>query len=294
MKITLLGTGTPKPTPKRAGSSYLVQTRSETFMFDCGPGSHMRMLQSGIAGTDVTQLFITHWHYDHFMDLPDQVLRRWDQGAGNIPELSIYGPTPIKRILHSMFGPRGVFGPDLDARTMIEGAVALYEARGGKKPRRRPQPKVIVVKHGSIVKGRGWTVRVIEVPHAEPHLRSLAYRLDDGKKSFVYTGDLGPSKRIAQFAKGADVMIHMCHCVAGTELNDQYRSGVANHVVAATHAKQAGVKSLVLSHVTEQVDTNGIRERVIREVGEVFEGTVIFGEDLMQIALEPARITKPL
>ena len=53
-------------------------------------------------------------------------------------------------------------------------------------------------------------------------------------------------------------------------------------------AQAARVRNLVLSHVTAQFDRPGMRERVIREVGEIFEGNVFFGEDLMEIPFTSA------
>ena len=73
MRVILLGTGTPTPSTRRASSSYLVEAVGEVFVFDCGPGSHVRLLEAGLRPTAITQLFITHWHYDHFADLPSNV-----------------------------------------------------------------------------------------------------------------------------------------------------------------------------------------------------------------------------
>jgi len=52
--------------------------------------------------------------------------------------------------------------------------------------------------------------------------------------------------------------------------------------LAALGAK-AGVKTIVITHVTEQIDQPGVRERVLREMGELYQGNLIFGEDLMEI-----------
>ena len=62
MKLTLLGTGAPAPSAKRAGSGYVAQIAGDTFVFDHGPGAHGRMLHAGIPGTDGTQLCRTHFH----------------------------------------------------------------------------------------------------------------------------------------------------------------------------------------------------------------------------------------
>jgi len=47
------------------------------------------------------------------------------------------------------------------------------------------------------------------------------------------------------------------------------------------------VRNLVLSHVTAQFDRPGVRERVIREVGETFKGNIYFGEDLLEVPFSP-------
>jgi ribonuclease Z len=298
VKITLLGTGTPTPPVKRAGSGYLVETKDEVFVFDCGPCSYARFLQAGLHPTAVSQLFISHWHYDHCTDLPHYVLQRWDQGGGKIPELNIYGPTPIKRIISSLFSREGVFGPDQDARTKNKASVALFEARGGTKPRKRVNPRITETKHGSVINGKNWSVNTIEVPHAQPYLQSVAYRLDSQEGSFVYSGDSGPTKRMVAFAAGADVLVHMCHFISGTQWGSEgereaMEKGCGSHKMIATLAKEAAVKTVVLTHITLQIDVPGVRERVVHEVSEIYNGNVILGEDLMQIwpkSVQPGKL----
>jgi ribonuclease BN (tRNA processing enzyme) len=293
MKITLLGTGTPTPSLRRAGSSFLVETGPETFVFDCGPGSHVRLLEAGVSPTRVTQLFVSHWHYDHFTDLPHLLLRRWDQGIGRIPELKVYGPEPVERIMRQLFASNGVFGPDLEARTKSEMSVAIYAARGGRPPRLPPRPVVTEVKPGDTVSGDGWTVRAIETPHSQPYLRSLAYRLECPEGVFVYSGDSGPTPRMAPFAQGADVLVHMCHYLTGSQLDEGMLKGCGSHKMVAEVARDAGVKTLVLSHITEQMDVPGVRERAIHEIAEIFPGQVIWGEDGLRFTageLRPAKL----
>ena len=286
MRITLLGTGSPTPSVKRAGSGYLVETPSEVFVFDCGPGSYRRFLEAGKAPTAVTQLFVTHWHYDHCTDLPHYVLQRWDQGAGKIPELKIHGPRPIRRIVQALFDRDGVFDSDLEARTRNEMSVAIYHARGGAGARERPRPIVAEAAHGAEFRGDDWTVRAIEVPHVQPWLRCLAYRLESERHSLVYSGDSGPTDGMVSFAEGADVLIHMCHYLTGTELNESMARGCGSPGMIGALARDVGVKAVVLTHITEQIDQPGVREQVISEVREIFTGTVIFGEDLTVVSAE--------
>ena len=68
IKLTLLGTGTPTPLPHRGGSSYLVELMDRTLLFDCGPASVRRLLDIGFDLRRVTDLFLTHLHYDHSVD----------------------------------------------------------------------------------------------------------------------------------------------------------------------------------------------------------------------------------
>ena len=284
MRITLLGTGSPTPSVKRAGSGYLVETGSESFVFDCGPGSYRRFLEAGKDPTEISQLFVSHWHYDHCTDLPHYVLQRWDQGAGTIPELKICGPRPIRRIVRALFERDGVFDSDLEARTRNEMSVAIYHARGGAGRRQRPRPVISEAEHGSEFRGDDWTVRVIEVPHVQPYLRCLAYRLESEGRSLVYSGDSGPTDRMVTFSEGADVLIHMCHYLTGTELNESMARGCGSPGMIGALARDAGVKTVVLTHVTGQIDRPGVREKVVSEVREIFQGTVIFGEDLTVVS----------
>ncbi len=57
------------------------------------------------------------------------------------------------------------------------------------------------------------------------------------------------------------------------------------HLELAELGKRAGVKNLVVSHVLEQMDVPGVRERLIAEMAEIYDGNIFFGEDLMEIPL---------
>ena len=51
------------------------------------------------------------------------------------------------------------------------------------------------------------------------------------------------------------------------------------------------MKTLVLTHVLAQIDQPGVREQIVHEIREVFDGRVIWGEDLMQITLAAGTIS---
>ena len=98
MKIHILGSGTPTPSLDRMGSGYLIRIDDDFILLDCGPGTYHRLLQLDVDITRVSHVFLSHLHYDHCLDYVRLLLTRWDQGAGLIPELKVYGPSPLKQM----------------------------------------------------------------------------------------------------------------------------------------------------------------------------------------------------
>ena len=284
-KITLLGTGTPAPSLQRQGSSFLFQVGSDLIVFDHGPGSHHRLLESGHKAVDVTHAFFTHLHYDHCMDYDRLVLQRWDQGADKIKDLNVYGPSPMKRMTDLLFGPDGVYGPDIRARIEHQSSIDVFEARGGKAPRKRPAPVVREIHAGDVVQGNGWKITVGHARHVQPYLECLALRLDAPDGSVCYSGDSGASDEVIELARGCDMLIHMNHMFSGTAPSPAYRDAVGHHKQNAVTARRAGVKTLVLTHALAQIDQPRIREQIVHEIQQEFTGKVVWGEDLMQLTL---------
>lgn len=284
-RLQLLCTGTPSPLAHRGGSSYLVRTGDETILVDCGPASVRRLLEAGIELPSIDHLFLTHLHYDHCVDYPYLVLTRWDQGVGRVPDLQIYGPAPVAHMTHQLFSADGAFGPDLAARTLHPGSHFVYEARGGVMPRRPPRPHVREIGHGDRIETDGWQLDVAEVVHVQPQLACLAYRLTTPDGVIVFGGDTAPVERLTELARDAHVLLHMCHFINGAVTDERLTSCCSGHLDAARTARDAGVRTLVLVHLTEQLETPGVRERVLHEVGEVFDGQVILGEDLLEVPM---------
>ena len=283
MRLTLLGTGTPAPSVARQSSGYLVDVAGSVLVFDHGPGAHHRLIEAGRQGVEVTHAFFTHLHYDHCLDYPRLVLQRWDAGAGRIPELDVVGPPPIARMTSLLFAEDGVYGPDIRARVEHESSLDVFRARGGQLPRHRPEPRVREVQPGDVIEGRGWTVRVGRAAHVQPYLDCLAYRIDSEEGSLCYAGDSGLSGDLVALARGCDVLLQMNHHYSGTEPSAAYRAACGNHEDNARMAQEAGVRTLVLTHVLAQIDQPGIREDIVQRIGRVFDGRVIFGADLMRI-----------
>ena len=286
MQIRLLGTGTPTPSLKRMSSGYLVETGARKVLFDFGPGAYHRMLEAGVKPVEITDIFFTHLHYDHCLDYIRLLMTRWDQGAGKIPELNVYGPAHTARLTELVVGENGIFGPDLAARTELPMSQAVFVARGGALPRAKPRPVVRELKSGETVDCGGFSVQARAVIHAQPVLECYGYRLEAEGASFAYSGDAGPCKAMQQLAQDCDVLVHMCHFISGTALNAEFDKRNMGHRELARLGRDANAKSLVASHITEQMDVPGVKERLIREMSEIYKGNLFFGEDLMLIPVE--------
>jgi ribonuclease BN (tRNA processing enzyme) len=145
---------------------------------------------------------------------------------------------------------------------------------------------VTEVHAASVIHGNGWTVTVGRASHVQPHLECLAYRVDTHEGSVCYSGDSGACKELVELARRCDVLIQMNHHLSGSEPSAVYRAACGNHIDNAAVARDAGVKTLVLTHMLPQIDRPGIRERIVHEIQQVFSGRVIWGEDLMQLTLD--------
>ncbi|RAI01874.1 MBL fold metallo-hydrolase [Acuticoccus sediminis] len=286
MKLTLLGTGTPAPSPRRRSSGYAIEIGDDLLVFDHGPGAHERLLQAGYSAQDVTHVFLTHYHYDHLMDYPRLLLTRWDHGPAGQPELKVHGPPPLQAINDRVMGPQGLFALDIAARVDLPASQAVFRARGGSGARPAPNPDLMEVAPGDVVTGNGWTVRVGPARHAQPFLECVSYRIETEAGSVVYSGDNGGVyDPFVDFARDADVLIHMNHFLSGTENDPEYRRTTGNHIDNAETARRAGVRTLVLTHFLPSLDRPGVKEQMVSEMRPIFPGTIVVGEDLMVVPL---------
>ncbi len=285
--VFILGAGTPTPTTTRFGTSYVLQVGDDQVMFDCGPAATDKLVKSGLFPTKVTHLFFTHHHFDHDVDYPCFLLCRWDQSIGVEKELQVLGPTLTEQLTHRIMDEKeGAFAHDWIARTNHPGSQRVFELRGGKG--KRPPPSVTAkdIAPGKVYSGADWEVTADVAEHVQPWLDSLAYRVDTPDGSIVFTGDTKRCQSVVDLARGADVMLVSCW-------DDQERmdreedglTGICGTVDAAKLASDAGVKKLVLTHIGPKLAVHGAMEKGIGDVSKVFDGEIVFAEELMSFPM---------
>lgn len=105
-------------------------------------------------------------------------------------------------ITEKLFGKDGVFATDLIARTENLGSQEVWLARGSTLPRPWPKPEIIEIEAGfKFEASTNWKLSSCEVFHAQPQLHCMAFRIDAGEKSFVYSGDAvkaHPDKQLSE------------------------------------------------------------------------------------------------
>src|ERR1700733_8686074 len=94
--IFFAGTGGSIPTARRGLPSILVRRGGDRILIDCGEGTQ-RQLVSSVGLTDLTEVFLTHFHADHWLGLPG-LLKTFDLRARERP-LAIHGPPGLKELL---------------------------------------------------------------------------------------------------------------------------------------------------------------------------------------------------
>ena len=291
MKVTLLGTGSPVPSLKRASAGYMVEVGSDVVLIDHGPGCFRNMMQAGIAATDVTHVIFSHLHFDHCADFIRLFFHRWDIGRPGLAPMKVFGPPGLKEMVDKIFGPEGAFKIDLTARTSHSNSLEIYKSRGGQGNRPWPEADINEVKESDEITGNGWKVILATVPHHQPYLHCYGVRLEADGAVLAYSSDIslpaekGPAKPLYGLAKNADLMVHYLNSFS-FDMEKESAGAPTKQQVVGQLAEECNVKTLVTSHHGPTIDQDGTRERVIADVAKNYSGKLIWGEDLMSFELE--------
>lgn len=292
MQLLILGAGTPGLSATQYGSAYVINVGSDRLLFDCGPATTYKLLKMGMAPAEIGYLFFTHHHYDHNADYPGFLLSRWDTGYGEVAQLQVFGPQYTEQLTDRLINPEtGAFAPDIRARINHPVSVKGYQQRGGALPRTPPVVSVKDVGPGPVCRGEGWEVVCAATQHVQPWLGSLAYRLNSGEGSVVFTGDAGPGRSLIELARGATTLVAMCH-MSRSQAREEEREANLGTISAGRVAQEAGIERLVLVHSTRAIGAEtlgepapGQAERVVAEVASQFDGEIVLGKEFLRVPL---------
>ena len=298
LEATFLGTSAAVPTAGRNLSGLFVKREGEGFLFDCGEGTQRQMMRYGITFA-LSDIFFTHMHADHMLGVTG--LLRTLGLQGRTEPMNLYGPvgsekmlwraitlgsekqhfeirvfeltpdTPLKRQGYSIIpftvehGDRMAIGYHLSEETRL-GRFNPEKAREMGIPEGPLWGKIHKGETVQLPGGR--TIKPAElVGPSRPGRR------------VVLTGDSRPSEGTVIAATGADILIHEA-TFATEEAPRALETGHSTAREAAEVAAKAGVKQLVLTHVSARYsrDTSELE----REAREVFPATII-ARDGMEI-----------
>jgi len=286
MRFYLVGAGTPTPTVDRFGTCYIVQIGGDYLMFDCGPAATHKLVIAGLFPTQIDYLFFTHHHYDHNADYPCFLLTRWNHQVGKEKYLRVWGPPPTAWITDRLIGEDGAFHNDWVARVNQPSGQEVHVERGGTLPRPKPSFDVTDIEPGASIDGGSWRVTAARAQHSQPWLNSLAYRVESDEGVIAITGDAVPTESLGELIRGVDTVVVNVWNHQKVMGPDKAIFGViAGTIEAATMARDAGAKRLIVAHSLASLTKPGSRERGIGDMAAIFDGEIVFGEELMVLDL---------
>src|SRR5262245_40267445 len=280
MKLTLLGTGGPRPDPRRHGAAAVLQVGDQYLLFDTGRGVVLQLVAAGIPLERVAPIFLTHHHYDHIGDLADVILTSWLQGRQHA--LPVIGPPGTRAIVTALL--EQVYDRDIMFRST--GALAIYW----------PSVATTDAQRGLVYDGGYWRVYAEEVVHGHgldfPHSFTqrwvcLGYRVESEGKSVTISGDCVACEGLTHLAQESDVLVQCCF-LAKSEITTPALVRLSKDTIACADtvgkiATEAGVKRLILTHFRRESDS--VMQALAAEVAHDYAGPVILGEDLLELLL---------
>ena len=277
-KLIVLGSGTPNPDPKRAGSAYAVVVNKTPYLIDFGPGVIRRAASlsppwdgkiEAMTVKNFEHAFLTHIHSDHSAGLADLLLTPWIMGRDK--KLNLYGPIGLEQMASSTLK---AFEDDINYR--------IY----GTQPSNKIGYKFNfhLLTEGLIYEDKNISVEAFKVPHGSFN-DAYGFRFTSKDKVIVFSGDTGPSATVEKFATGADILVHEVYSNAGflkkTKDWQIYHQGHHTSTFEVGEiASRAKPKLLLLSHVLFWGSTT---DEILKETQSTYNGEIKIAEDLMII-----------
>ncbi|MEK6898962.1 MAG: ribonuclease Z [Nanoarchaeota archaeon] len=293
IQITFLGTGNAMPTAQRNHPSILLDCNAEHILIDCGEGTQRQLRIAKENPCKITRILLTHLHGDHILGIPGLI--KTLEMSEYQKTLKIYGPSGTKKhfelleklygnfkIKHEIHENRTIEEKDFKIQTlpMSHGTPTLAYSFEIKEKRRIDKAKLkkLKIKNspllGELQKGKN-----IIIDNKKLNAKSLTY-LQPGKKvSFVL--DTLPNSNIEKIAKNADLFI----CEATFSSKEAEIAKDHKHLTAeqaATYAKKAKAKKLILTHISQRYEHT--LETLKNEAHKLFKNTSI-SSDLQKIKI---------
>ena len=288
LDVVFLGTSGSMPTAQRAPTALLVRRGGERLLFDCAEGTQRQLLRSSVGLVELREVFLTHYHADHYLGLPGMLKTFALRGRG-LP-LTVYGPPGLDDLFRSL---RRIFG-----RLTYE--LSLVELEPGEALTRDGYVlSTFPVRHG--VSALGYALvepprpgrfdvdaaTALGVPHGPERgllQRGESVSLPDGSvvlptdvlgpprpgRKLLIAGDGSPSASVLDAARHADLLIHEAtFCEDERERADETLHSTARG--AAELARAADVRLLALTHLSNRYSGG----EILREARESFSETVV-------------------
>jgi ribonuclease Z len=292
LHVFTLGTGSPQLGGGRMPVANAVIAGDEFLLVDAGEGASRTMGELGLPVRRITGVLITHWHSDHFAGLGQVLNQSWN--ADRDHEIEVHGPVGVERV---MGGLAEIYRDDIRFRSLGE-----VEHNDPRLALGRPIPIDIPEgEPGTVVLERnGVVVRAFHVDHG--HVTpAYGFRIEYRGKSVVISGDTVASPRVAQAARGCDLLIHealnvrlMRNAVAalrelGNDGDAERAEGLlgyhADTIGVAKIAQQAGAARLVLSHIIPASSNPILIRLFVSGMSEHYRGPIEVAEDGQHFAL---------
>lgn len=270
IKVTLLGTGSPRPSVERNGPAVLVEVGGKYLLFDTGRGVVQRLQQLDIRISDIQQIFLTHLHSDHVSALDDIWLTGWIYQRA-MP-LNVYGPKGTKAFVDHM---KQSYSYDVQLRNQYSG----LDLNAGLVAANNIKPGVIYSEDGIKV-----TAFLVDHRPVDP---AYGYRIDFGERSVVISGDTTYSQSLVDHALETDLLVHEIMAVKSKILEknprlqkiQRYHTSPEQLVKVLQNTKP---RAAVMTHVI----VVGVPEtEVVQQIKKDYQGEIYLGEDLMSFEL---------
>jgi ribonuclease Z len=287
---TFLGTGAATPTVDRNVAGLAVQREGETILFDCGEGNQRQMMRYGV-GFSFTEIFFSHYHADHILGVTG-LLRTMGLQDRSAP-VTLYGPRGAQKILGAAVSlgiERNKFPIEIreihpgDRLAREEYDIVVFET-----DHRPGTVGYAIAEHTRLGRFNPDRARELGVP--EGPLWGRLHKgetvvLEDGRaiapadlvgsprrgRTLVYSGDTRPNLNLVRAARGADLLIHEA-TFGSDELERAKETGHSTAAEAARVAVEAGVRRLVLTHISPRYSRDA--PELLAEAQAVFPETVI-------------------